>query len=76
MPSDLVTETILCLSLVKKKNVAVCFRYKDYREPPWAPDAYTFSKQYWCVLAARLAFVILFQVCILRAWTLCSHCYV
>ncbi|XP_034529987.1 anoctamin-2b isoform X2 [Notolabrus celidotus] len=36
-------------------------RYKDYREPPWSQDAYTFSKQYWCVLAARLAFVILFQ---------------
>uniref|UniRef100_A0A671X7Q5 Anoctamin n=1 Tax=Sparus aurata TaxID=8175 RepID=A0A671X7Q5_SPAAU len=41
-------------------DITVC-RYKDYREPPWAPDAYTFSKQYWCVLAARLAFVILFQ---------------
>lgn len=39
-----------------------CPRYKDYREPPWSPDAYTISKQYWCVLAARLAFVILFQV--------------
>lgn len=38
------------------------FRYKDYREPPWSPDAYAFSKHYWCVLAARLAFVILFQV--------------
>lgn len=40
----------------------VWFRYKDYREPPWSPDAYAFSKHYWCVLAARLAFVILFQV--------------
>ncbi|XP_075932321.1 anoctamin-2b [Anarhichas minor] len=40
--------------------ITVC-RYKDYREPPWSPEAYTFSKQYWCVLAARLAFVILFQ---------------
>uniref|UniRef100_A0A8C5HD49 Anoctamin n=1 Tax=Gouania willdenowi TaxID=441366 RepID=A0A8C5HD49_GOUWI len=37
------------------------FRYKDYREPPWSAEAYQFSKQYWCVLAARLAFVILFQ---------------
>ncbi|KAG7271066.1 hypothetical protein CRUP_037965 [Coryphaenoides rupestris] len=35
--------------------------FKDYRDPPWAPDAYTFSKQYWSVLAARLAFVIFFQ---------------
>lgn len=38
------------------------FRYKDYRDPPWEPDAYTFSKQYWSVLAAKLAFVIFFQV--------------
>ncbi|XP_030006343.1 anoctamin-2b isoform X2 [Sphaeramia orbicularis] len=41
-------------------DITVC-RYKDYREPPWSADAYQFSKQYWCVLAARLAFVILFQ---------------
>ncbi|XP_058480027.1 anoctamin-2b [Solea solea] len=41
-------------------DITVC-RYKDYREPPWSPDAYHFSKQYWSVLAARLAFVILFQ---------------
>uniref|UniRef100_A0A7N8XTF7 Anoctamin n=1 Tax=Mastacembelus armatus TaxID=205130 RepID=A0A7N8XTF7_9TELE len=41
-------------------EVMVC-RYKDYREPPWSPNAYQFSKDYWCVLAARLAFVILFQ---------------
>ncbi|MBN3295676.1 ANO2 protein, partial [Amia calva] len=42
------------------KEVTMC-RYKDYREPPWSPTAYEFSKQYWSVLAARLAFVILFQ---------------
>ncbi|KAJ8392007.1 hypothetical protein AAFF_G00083170 [Aldrovandia affinis] len=42
------------------KELVVC-RYKDYREPPWSPQAYQFSKQYWSVLAARLAFVILFQ---------------
>uniref|UniRef100_A0A3Q2QF19 Anoctamin n=1 Tax=Fundulus heteroclitus TaxID=8078 RepID=A0A3Q2QF19_FUNHE len=41
-------------------DITVC-RYKDYREPPWSPDAYQLSKQYWCVLSARLAFVILFQ---------------
>lgn len=37
-------------------------RFKDYREPPWAPNPYEFSKQYWAVLSARLAFVIIFQV--------------
>ncbi|MGH0118831.1 UNVERIFIED_CONTAM: hypothetical protein FKN15_056218 [Acipenser sinensis] len=36
-------------------------RYRDYREPPWSSNPYEFSKQYWSVLAARLAFVILFQ---------------
>ncbi|XP_056244397.1 anoctamin-1 isoform X1 [Seriola aureovittata] len=41
-------------------GVSMC-RYKDYRDPPWATDAYTFSKQYWSVLAAKLAFVIFFQ---------------
>ncbi|XP_061577905.1 anoctamin-1 isoform X2 [Cololabis saira] len=41
-------------------GVTMC-RYKDYRDPPWGQDAYTFSKQYWSVLAARLAFVIFFQ---------------
>ncbi|CAN9499264.1 unnamed protein product [Ophioblennius macclurei] len=41
-------------------GVTMC-RYKDYRDPPWEPDAYTFSKQYWSVLAAKLAFVIFFQ---------------
>ncbi|XP_044042468.1 anoctamin-2b isoform X3 [Siniperca chuatsi] len=55
-------------------DITVC-RYKDYREPPWSPDAYTFSKQYWCVLAARLAFVILFQnlvmfLSLLVAWVI------
>lgn len=44
----------------------LCFcdsRYKDYREPPWSQTPYEFSKQFWVVLAARLAFVIVFQVC-------------
>ncbi|CAJ0959088.1 unnamed protein product [Ranitomeya imitator] len=39
----------------------VTSKYKDYREPPWSPNQYDFSKQYWTVLAVRLAFVILFQ---------------
>ncbi|XP_058842374.1 anoctamin-1-like isoform X1 [Acipenser ruthenus] len=42
------------------KHIGVC-RYRDYREPPWSSNPYDFSKQYWSVLAARLAFVILFQ---------------
>ncbi|KAL4840391.1 hypothetical protein H8958_021697 [Nasalis larvatus] len=42
------------------QEVQFC-RFKDYREPPWAPNPYEFSKQYWFVLSARLAFVIIFQ---------------
>uniref|UniRef100_A0A8C5K2M3 Anoctamin n=1 Tax=Jaculus jaculus TaxID=51337 RepID=A0A8C5K2M3_JACJA len=42
-------------------EVQFCSRFKDYREPPWAPNPYEFSKQYWSVLSARLAFVIIFQ---------------
>ncbi|XP_066556676.1 anoctamin-1a isoform X2 [Amia ocellicauda] len=41
-------------------KVEVC-RYKDYREPPWSPNPYDVTKEFWAVLAARLAFVIVFQ---------------
>uniref|UniRef100_A0A673GAC2 Anoctamin n=1 Tax=Sinocyclocheilus rhinocerous TaxID=307959 RepID=A0A673GAC2_9TELE len=43
------------------RQLRIC-RYKDYRDPPWSPESYQLSKQYWSVLAARLAFVIFFQV--------------
>lgn len=43
----------------------VSCRYKDYREPPWSEHKYDISKDFWAVLAARLAFVIVFQV---RRW--------
>ncbi|XP_074853551.1 anoctamin-1 isoform X2 [Carettochelys insculpta] len=41
-------------------KVQIC-RYKDYREPPWSENKYEISKEFWAVLAARLAFVIVFQ---------------
>uniref|UniRef100_A0A8D0AY68 Anoctamin n=1 Tax=Sander lucioperca TaxID=283035 RepID=A0A8D0AY68_SANLU len=41
-------------------RVDIC-RYKDYREPPWASTPYELSKEFWVVLAARLAFVVVFQ---------------
>ncbi|KAK0153410.1 Anoctamin-1 [Merluccius polli] len=41
-------------------GVDIC-RYKDYREPPWSSTPYEISKEFWAVLAARLAFVIVFQ---------------
>ncbi|KAJ3611920.1 hypothetical protein NHX12_020200, partial [Muraenolepis orangiensis] len=48
-------------------DIAIC-RYKDYREPPWSIEAYQFSKQYWCVLAARLAFNLVMFLSLLVAW--------
>uniref|UniRef100_A0A8C4EEJ5 Anoctamin n=1 Tax=Dicentrarchus labrax TaxID=13489 RepID=A0A8C4EEJ5_DICLA len=41
-------------------HVEIC-RYKDYREPPWSSTPYEISKEFWAVLAVRLAFVIVFQ---------------
>lgn len=43
-------------------NVLCVKRYKDYREPPWSETPYEVSKEFWAVLAVRLAFVIVFQV--------------
>ncbi|XP_035274695.1 anoctamin-3 isoform X1 [Anguilla anguilla] len=36
-------------------------RYRDYRAPPWSPEPYEFTLQFWHVLAARLAFIIVFE---------------
>ncbi|XP_017275119.1 anoctamin-1a isoform X2 [Kryptolebias marmoratus] len=41
-------------------KVEIC-RYKDYREPPWSSTPYELSKEFWAILAVRLAFVIIFQ---------------
>lgn len=42
-------------------NITMC-RYPDYREPPWSSNPYERSAFYWYVLAARLAFVVIFEV--------------
>uniref|UniRef100_A0A3P8V4Y3 Anoctamin n=1 Tax=Cynoglossus semilaevis TaxID=244447 RepID=A0A3P8V4Y3_CYNSE len=36
-------------------------RYRDYRAPPWNAVPYEFTLQFWHVLAARLAFIIVFE---------------
>lgn len=41
-------------------DVQIC-RYKDYREPYNSSTPYDLSKEFWAILAARLAFVIVFQ---------------
>uniref|UniRef100_A0A673WPY2 Anoctamin n=1 Tax=Salmo trutta TaxID=8032 RepID=A0A673WPY2_SALTR len=41
-------------------EVQIC-RYKDYRETLWSNTPYDLSKEFWAILACRLAFVIVFQ---------------
>ncbi|XP_018585647.1 anoctamin-4 isoform X2 [Scleropages formosus] len=36
-------------------------RYRDYREPPDSDEPYSYTLQFWHVLAARLAFIIVFE---------------
>ncbi|XP_041071613.1 anoctamin-4 [Carcharodon carcharias] len=36
-------------------------RYRDYREPPHSKEPYAYTLQFWHVLAARLAFIIVFE---------------
>ncbi|KAK9737785.1 Calcium-activated chloride channel [Popillia japonica] len=38
----------------------VC-RYPDYREPPWVSREYKRTSTFWHILAARLAFVVVFE---------------
>lgn len=45
--------------------LCVC-RYRDYRDSPHAPVPYGYTLQFWHVLAARLAFIIVFEVSPLR----------
>jgi len=37
------------------------FRYTEYRNPPWDERPYKRPLIYWHILAARLAFVVVFQ---------------
>ncbi|XP_047098037.1 anoctamin-1-like isoform X1 [Schistocerca piceifrons] len=41
-------------------DVTIC-RYPDFREPPWSPNKYEKTAMFWHVLAARLAFVVVFE---------------
>ncbi|XP_017775817.1 PREDICTED: anoctamin-1-like [Nicrophorus vespilloides] len=45
---------------VGSANESIC-RYPDYREPPWSENRYEHSAMFWHILAARLAFVVVFE---------------
>ncbi|XP_033940515.1 anoctamin-3 isoform X2 [Pseudochaenichthys georgianus] len=42
-------------------SLSIYCRYRDYRAPPWSSVPYEFTLQFWHVLAARLAFIIVFE---------------
>jgi len=42
-------------------EIPIC-RYPDYREPPDSPNKYEYTIMYWHILAARLAFIVVFEV--------------
>jgi anoctamin-4 len=44
----------------------VSCRYRDYRDPPHSLVPYGYTLQFWHVLAARLAFIIVFEVSFLN----------
>ncbi|XP_054900189.1 anoctamin-3 isoform X2 [Poeciliopsis prolifica] len=46
---------------LKNSNESMYCRYRDYRAPPWNTAPYEFTLQFWHVLAARLAFIIVFE---------------
>lgn len=48
------------------RNVSEC-RYPDYRSAPGTTHQYELTYLYWIILAARLGFVLLFEVKILIA---------
>ena len=44
-------------------KILLCvYRYRDYRDPPHSLVPYGYTLQFWHVLAARLAFIIVFEV--------------
>uniref|UniRef100_A0AAX7UF33 Anoctamin n=1 Tax=Astatotilapia calliptera TaxID=8154 RepID=A0AAX7UF33_ASTCA len=48
-------------------------RYRDYREPPDSAEPYSYTLQFWHVLAARLAFIIVFEHMVFAIKTLIAY---
>ncbi|XP_039647907.1 anoctamin-4-like isoform X3 [Perca fluviatilis] len=48
-------------------------RYRDYREPPDSAEPYAYTLQFWHVLAARLAFIIVFEHMVFTIKTLIAY---
>jgi hypothetical protein len=48
--------------VIREMNINLFFSYADFREPPDSPHKYAKTDMYWHILAARLAFVVVFEV--------------
>ncbi|XP_061630670.1 anoctamin-3 isoform X2 [Phyllopteryx taeniolatus] len=53
--------SVFDMSVLKNSSESEYCRYRDYRAPPWNAVPYEFTLQFWHVLAARLAFIIVFE---------------
>uniref|UniRef100_A0AAX7TRP0 Anoctamin n=1 Tax=Astatotilapia calliptera TaxID=8154 RepID=A0AAX7TRP0_ASTCA len=53
--------------------VKYCRWYRDYREPPDSAEPYSYTLQFWHVLAARLAFIIVFEHMVFAIKTLIAY---
>lgn len=49
------------VNINKQRTVEIC-RYPDFREPPWSKNKYQYTITFWHILAARLAFIVVFEV--------------
>jgi hypothetical protein len=43
-------------------NLKISFSYKDHRTPPWDSRPYQTNHDYYVIMVARLAFLIVFEV--------------
>lgn len=60
--SDFTEETRPAPSEIKPQyNETELCRYPDYREPPWSPNKYNYTTQYWHVVAAQFSFLVVFE---------------
>ncbi|XP_051917114.1 anoctamin-3 isoform X3 [Hippocampus zosterae] len=53
--------SVFDMSVLKNSSESEYCWYRDYRAPPWSEVPYEFTLQFWHVLAARLAFIIVFE---------------
>ncbi|UYV60800.1 hypothetical protein LAZ67_1002369 [Cordylochernes scorpioides] len=58
-PPGMSTRPLLDPTTGQPRDIEYC-RYEDYRHPPWDPQKYNFTEEYWHILTARLAFIIIF----------------